>query len=142
MLRYGWFYGPGTYYGLDGSTAEDVRRRRFPIVGKGTGVSSFIHIDDAAAATVAAVERGAPGHLQRRRRRAGPDERVDPGLRGGDRGEAPPRIPAWLARLVAGKAAVAMATGLRGASNAKAKAGLGWEPSYASWRQGFREGLS
>ena len=61
VLRYGWFYGPGTYFGLDGSTAEDVRRRRFPIVGKGSGVSSFIHIDDAAAATVAAVERGDPG---------------------------------------------------------------------------------
>ena len=70
VLRYGFFYGPGTHYGRADTMLADVRRRRLPIVGKGTGVFSFIHVDDAADATVAAVERGAPGHLQRHGRRA------------------------------------------------------------------------
>ena len=83
VLRYGQFYGPGTYYATDGSIAEQVRRRRFPIVGRGEGMFSFIHIDDAASATVAALERGAPGHLQRRRRRARAAARVAARLRGG-----------------------------------------------------------
>ena len=142
VLRYGWFYGPGTYFGLDGSTAEDVRRRRFPIVGKGTGISSFIHIDDAAAATVAAVERGAPGIYNIVDDEPAPMSEWVPVYAEAIGAKRPLRVPAWLARLVAGKAAAAMATGLRGASNAKAKAGLGWEPSYPSWRQGFRQGLS
>jgi nucleoside-diphosphate-sugar epimerase len=142
VLRYGWFYGPGTYFGLDGSTAEDVRRRRFPIVGKGSGVSSFIHIDDVAAATVAAVERGAPGIYNVVDDEPAPMREWVPVYAEAIGAKPPRRVPAWLARLIAGKQAVAMATGLRGASNAKAKAGLGWEPAYASWRQGFREGLS
>jgi nucleoside-diphosphate-sugar epimerase len=142
VLRYGWFYGPGTYFGLDGSTAEDIRRRRFPVVGGGSGISSFIHIDDAAAATVAAVERGAPGIYNVVDDVPAPMSEWVPVYAGAIGAKRPFRVPGWLARLVAGKQAVAMATGLRGASNAKAKAGLGWEPSYASWRQGFREGLS
>ena len=142
VLRYGWFYGPGTYFGLDGSTAEDVRRRRLPVVGKGSGVTSFIHIDDAAAATVAAVERGEPGIYNVVDDEPAPMSEWVPFYAGAIGAKPPRRIPAWLARLVAGKQAVAMATGLRGASNAKAKAGLGWEPSFPSWRQGFRQGLS
>ncbi len=142
VLRYGWFYGPGTYFGLDGSTAEDVRRRRFPVVGKGSGVTSFIHIDDAAAATVAAVERGDPGIYNVVDNEPAPMSEWVPVYAGAIGAKSPRRIPAWLARLVAGKQAVAMATRLRGASNAKAKAGLGWEPSFPSWRQGFRQGLS
>ncbi|MGZ8666452.1 MAG: NAD-dependent epimerase/dehydratase family protein [Solirubrobacterales bacterium] len=142
VLRYGWFYGPGTYFGLDGSTAEDVRRRRFPIVGQGSGISSFIHIDDAAGATVAAVERGAPGIYNVVDDEPAPMREWVPVYAEAIGAKRPLRVPAWLARLLAGKQAVAMATGLRGASNAKAKAGLGWEPSYPSWRQGFREGLS
>ncbi len=141
ILRYGWFYGPGTYFGLDGSTAEDIRRRRFPIVGKGSGVSSFIHVDDAAAATVAAVERGAPGIYNVVDDEPAPMSEWVPVYAETIGAKPPRRIPAWLARLVAGKQTAAMATGLRGASNAKAKAGLGWEPAYASWRQGFRQGL-
>jgi nucleoside-diphosphate-sugar epimerase len=142
VLRYGWFYGPGTYFAPDGSTAEDVRRRRYPIVGRGTGVSSFIHVDDAAAATVAAVERGDPGIYNVVDDEPAPMREWVPVYAEAIGAKPPRRIPAWLARLLAGKQLAAMATGLRGASNAKAKAGLGWEPSYASWRQGFREGLT
>ena len=141
VLRYGWFYGPGTYFGLDGSTAEDVRRRRFPVVGKGTGVSSFIHVDDAAAATVAAVERGEPGIYNVVDDDPAPMSEWVPAYAEAIGAKPPRRFPAWLARLIAGKETVGMATGLRGASNAKAKAALGWEPAYASWRQGFRQGL-
>ncbi len=141
VLRYGWFYGPGTYFGLDGSTAEDVRRRRFPIVGGGSGISSFIHLDDAAAATVAAVERGAPGIYNVVDDEPAPMSEWIPVYAEAIGAKRPRRVPAWLARLVAGSPSVAMATGLRGASNAKAKAAFGWEPSFPSWRQGFREGL-
>jgi 2-alkyl-3-oxoalkanoate reductase len=141
VLRYGQFYGPGTYYAPGGSQAEDVRRRRFPIVGKGSGVFSFIHIDDVASATVAAVERGAPGVYNivdddpARLREWLPVYAEALGAK------KPFRVPTWLARLVAGPFVTALATDLRGASNAKAKRELGWQPRYPSWRQGFREGL-
>ena len=141
VLRYGFFYGPGTYYARDGSTAAEVKRRRLPIVGKGTGVFSFIHVDDAAAATVAAVERGAPGIYN-----ITDDEPAE--LRDwlpiyADAIEAPKpwRVPAVLARLLAGKAAASFMLELRGASNEKAKRELGWEPRWRTWRQGFRDGL-
>jgi nucleoside-diphosphate-sugar epimerase len=141
VLRYGFFYGPGTYYAPDGSTAAEVKRRRLPIVGKGTGVFSFIHVDDAAAATVAAVERGAPGIYN-----ITDDEPAE--LRDwlpvyADAIEAPKpwRVPAFLARLLAGKDAASFMLELRGASNEKAKRELGWEPRWKTWRQGFRDGL-
>ena len=137
VLRYGWFYGPGTYYGADGSMTADVRRRRFPVVGPGTGISSFIHTDDAAAATVAAVERGAPGVYN-----IVDDEPAEmrewlPVFAAANGASRPLRIPVWLARLVAGRFVAVMATDLRGASNAKARRELGWEPHWASWREGF-----
>ena len=143
VLRYGWFYGPGTYYASDGSIAEQVRRRRFPIVGRGDGRSfSFIHIDDAASATVAALGARGARDLQRGRRRARAVARVAAGLRRGARAPGVPSgSPTFIARLVAGPFAVAFATQLRGASNAKAKRELGWQPRYPSWRQGFREAL-
>ena len=103
VLRYGFFYGPGTYYAEDGTSTADVRRRRMPIVGKGTGMFSFIHVDDAADATVAAVERGAPGVYNVTDDEPAPMTRVGAGLRGGRGREAPLRVPVWLARLVAGK---------------------------------------
>ena len=106
VLRYGWFYGPGTYFGLDGSTAEDVRRRRFPVVGKGTGVSSFIHVDDAAAATVAAVERGEPGIYNVVDDDPAPMSEWVPAYAEAIGAKPPRRIPAWLARLIAGKETV------------------------------------
>ena len=141
VLRYGYFYGPGTYYSREGSSAADVRRRRFPIVGKGTGVFSFIHVDDAAAATVAAVERGAPGIYNVTDDEPAPMSEWLPVYAQALGARPPRRVPVWLARLVAGRDAAALATTLRGASNEKAKRELGWTPKYPSWRQGFREGL-
>jgi nucleoside-diphosphate-sugar epimerase len=139
VLRYGWFYGPGTFHGEGGSMEHDVARRRFPIVGDGGGLFSFVHVDDAAAATVAAVERGAPGVYNvvddepARMRDWIPAYAEAIGAR------RPLRVPAWLARLIAGKAVAAMSTTLPGASNARAKRELAWEPRWPSWRTGFRD---
>jgi nucleoside-diphosphate-sugar epimerase len=141
VLRYGQFYGPGTYYASDGNIAEQVRRRRFPIVGPGEGIFSFIHIDDAASATVAALERGAPGIYNIVDDEPAPLREWLPVYAEALGARRPRRVPTFLARLVAGQFAVAFATQLRGASNAKAKRELGWEPHYASWRQGFKEAL-
>jgi nucleoside-diphosphate-sugar epimerase len=141
VLRYGWFYGPGTYYAPGGSQYEDVRRRRFPIVGRGGGIFSFIHIDDAAGATVAAVEGGAPGIYNIVDDDPAPLREWLPAYAAAIGAKRPLRVPAWLARLVAGPFANTMAIELRGASNAKVKRELGWQPRYPSWRQGFREGL-
>jgi 2-alkyl-3-oxoalkanoate reductase len=138
VLRYGWFYGPGTYYGEGGSMAADVRKRRFPVVGSGSGLFSFIHTDDAADATVAAVERGAPGVYN-----VVDDEPAAlrdwvPAYAEAIGAPPPRRVPVWLARLVAGKMASSMDV-QPGASNAKAKRELGWAPRWSSWREGFRE---
>jgi 2-alkyl-3-oxoalkanoate reductase len=138
VLRYGWFYGPGTHYGEEGSLARDVRKRRLPVIGNGAGLFSFIHVDDAADATVAAVERGAPGTYN-----VVDDEpaamRDWLPLYAEAIGARPPRrVPVWLARLVAGKMASAVNV-QPGASNAKATGELGWEPRWRSWREGFRE---
>ncbi len=142
VLRYGFFYGPGTYYASDGSSAEDVRKRRQPIVGKGTGTFSFIHVDDAADATITAVERGAPGVYNVVDDEPAPLREWLPRYAEVVGAKKPRRIPLWLARLVAGKGVALFATELRGASNAKAKRELGWEPSHPTWRQGFRESLA
>jgi nucleoside-diphosphate-sugar epimerase len=141
VLRYGQFYGPGTYYAADGSIGERVRRRQFPIVGRGEGMFSFIHIDDAAAATVAALERGAPGIYNITDDQPAPLREWLPVYADAVGAKRPWRVPTFIARLVAGPFAAATARGLRGASNAKAKRELGWEPRYPSWRQGFREAL-
>jgi 2-alkyl-3-oxoalkanoate reductase len=138
MLRYGWFYGPGTHFGEDGSMSEDIRRRRFPIIGKGAGLWSFVHVDDAAGATVTAVERGAPGIYNVVDDDPAPMREWLPAFAEAIGARSPRRVPVWLARLVAGK----MATGVNvqpGATNAKAKRELGWEPRWPSWRTGFRE---
>jgi 2-alkyl-3-oxoalkanoate reductase len=139
VLRYGWFYGPGTFYGEGGSMARDVARRRFPIIGEGRGLSSFIHVDDAAAATVAAVERGAPGIYNVVDDEPAPLRDWLPVYAEAIGARRPLRIPVWLARLLAGKAVAAMAGTLPGASNARAKRELGWEPRWPSWRTGFHE---
>jgi nucleoside-diphosphate-sugar epimerase len=141
VLRYGGFYGPGTSAGEGGYLLEEVRRRRVPIVGDGTGVWSFIHIDDAAAATAAAVERGAPGIYQIVDDDPAPVSEWLPALAAAIGAPPPRRVPAWLARLLAGEHVVVMMTEGRGASNAKARRELGWTPAYRSWRQGFRDGL-
>jgi nucleoside-diphosphate-sugar epimerase len=139
VLRYGFFYGPGTYYGEGGSTTEAVSKRRFPVVGKGSGMFSFIHTDDAAAATLAAVERGGPGIYNVTDDEPAPMSEWLPVFAESIGAKPPRRVPAWLARMAAGKQAVGLATGLRGASNSKAKRELDWSPSYESWRRGFSE---
>lgn len=139
VLRYGFFYGPGSSYAADGAMADEVRKRRFPIVGKGTGVFSFVHVDDAADATVAAVERGAPGVYNISDDEPAPMREWLPRYAEALGAKKPMRIPAFVARLAAGRQAVAFATDMRGASNAKAKRELGWTPGRPSWRAGFRE---
>jgi 2-alkyl-3-oxoalkanoate reductase len=141
VLRYGWFYGPGTYFAADGSTAAEVRKRRYPVVGDGGGVNSWIHVDDAAAATVTAIEHGAPGIYN-----VVDDEPAAlrdwlPVYAEALGAKPPRRVPKLLARLVAGRFAAEMSTTLRGASNEKVKRELGWQPRYPSWRQGFAEAL-
>jgi 2-alkyl-3-oxoalkanoate reductase len=141
VLRYGQFYGPGTYYAPDGHLGGEVRRRRFPIVGPGTGTFSFLHTEDAAGATVSALDRGTPGLYNIVDDEPAPLREWLPVYAEALGAKPPRRVPVWLARLVAGSATAAMATQLRGASNAKAKRELGWQLRYPSWRQGFREGL-
>jgi nucleoside-diphosphate-sugar epimerase len=142
VLRYGQFYGPGTYFDRDGSIAEQVRKRRFPLVGKGSAVFSFIHLDDAADATVAAVERGAPGIYNIVDDDPAPMREWLPVYAETIGAKRPFRVPTLLARLFGGSAAAEMGTRLRGASNAKAKRELGWQPAHPSWRQGFAESLA
>jgi nucleoside-diphosphate-sugar epimerase len=143
VLRYGGFYGPGTAVSLapDAQIAAPVRKRRFPIVGDGGGVWSHVHIEDAAAATVAAVERGQPGIYNIVDDEPAPVREWLPVLASALGAKPPRRIPRWLGRLLAGEMATIMMTDARGASNAKAKRELGWKPRYASWRQGFAQGL-
>jgi nucleoside-diphosphate-sugar epimerase len=131
-LRYGVFYGASN----DG-LIEPVRKRQFPIVGKGGGVSSWIHLDDAAAATVLALERGERGVYNVVDDEPAPVREWLPVVAEVLGAKPPRRFPRWLARLVAGEALVMMGTESRGASNAKAKRELGWELRYPSWRQGF-----
>jgi nucleoside-diphosphate-sugar epimerase len=139
VLRYGWLYGPGTYYDRDGSQTEDFHKRRMPIVGKGTGIFSFVQVEDAASATVAAVERGDPGVYNVVDDEPALLSEWAPVFAEAVGAKKPRRVPVWLARLVAGAAAAEMTTEQRGASNAKAKRQLGWQPQYASWRQGFAD---
>jgi nucleoside-diphosphate-sugar epimerase len=141
VLRYGFFYGPGSSYAPDGFLAGEVRKRRFPIIGKGAGVFSLIHVDDAAAATVAAAERGAPGIYNIVDDDPAPVREWLPAYAEALGAKRPFRIPKLIARFVAGEYTTQMATELRGASNERAKRELGWSPRYASWRQGFREAL-
>jgi nucleoside-diphosphate-sugar epimerase len=141
VLRYGYFYGPRTHYARDGTWGDDVRRRRFPVIGGGTGIISFIHIDDAASATVAALDRGSGIYNICDDEPALMSEWVSAFAEA--LGARPPRrVPVWLASWFAGKQAAVMATRLEGASNEKAKRELGWAPRYPSWREGFREGLA
>jgi nucleoside-diphosphate-sugar epimerase len=143
VLRYGWFYGPGTSIALDplGSQIELIRKRRFPIVGRGTGIWSFVHIEDAATATVTAVEGGPGGVYNVVDDDPAPVSEFLPVLAAAVGAKPPRRLPRWVGRLAAGEWAVTTMTELRGASNDKAKRELGWHLRYPSWRQGFVEGL-
>jgi len=131
-LRYGGFYGAGDE-GLPGP----VRKRQYPVIGAGTGVTSFIQLDDAAAATVLALELGATGLFNIVDDDPAPVREWLPVLAKALDARPPRRVPVWLAALIAGRGGVTMMTESRGASNAKAKRELGWAPRYPSWRQGF-----
>lgn len=142
VLRYGGFYGPGTSFGEGSGMLNEVRRRRVPIIGGGTGIWSFIHIDDAARATLAAVERGASGIYNITDDEPAPVSEWLPTLASALGAKPPLRLPAWLGRFAIGEHGVIMMTEIRGASNQKAKSMLGWSPNWSTWRDGFRHGLS
>ena len=138
VLRYGGFYGPGASDIL----LEMLRKRQVPVVGGGTGVWSFVEVTDAAAATLAAVDRGAPGLYNVVDDDPAPVAQWLPYLAQVAGAKPPLRVPAWLGRLLAGEFVVAQMTASRGYSNQKARKELGWEPRYASWREGFRAWVS
>jgi nucleoside-diphosphate-sugar epimerase len=137
-LRYGGFYGPGTSLGPDGGEQiELVRKRKFPIIGDGGGIWSFIHIADAAEGTVAALERGRRGIYNIVDDDPAPVSEWLPGLARNIGAPKPWRVPKFIGRLAAGEVGVVMMTDIRGASNEKAKRELGWTPGHPSWREGF-----
>ena len=143
-LRYGGLYGPNTSLGInpDGEQVEMLRKGRLPIIGDGGGVWSLTHIQDAASATAAAVERGAPGVYNVVDDEPAPVGDILMDLAKVVGSKPPRRIPRWLGRLLAGEGMTIMMTEVRGAANEKAKRELGWELRYPSWRLGFRDGLA
>ena len=138
VLRYGWLYGPGATDDL----VEPVRKRQFPVIGGGTGYCSWVHLDDAASATVLALEQKAAGVFNIVDDEPAPASQWLPYLAACAGAKRPMRVPKWVARPLAGDMAVIMMTEGRGFSNAKARRELGWEPRYPSWRQGFKEELA
>jgi 2-alkyl-3-oxoalkanoate reductase len=140
VLRYGGFYGPGTSLSRDGDIAQLLRKRRFPIIGEGGGLWSFTHIDDAAGGVVATLD-GPAGTYAIVDDEPAPVREWLPVLAEAIGAQPPRRVPVWLGRLAGGEVTVAMSTQSRGASNARAKAVLGWEPRWPSWREGFQRGL-
>ena len=142
VLRYGYFYGPGTSYARDGSIADMVRKRRFPIVGEGGGIFSFVHVRDAAEATVAALDAEPGTVLNVVDDHPAPVADWLPAYASVLGARAPLRVPVWMAKVFAGVYAVELMTRQRGASNQRAKATLGWKPARPSWRAGFAEDLA
>jgi nucleoside-diphosphate-sugar epimerase len=138
ILRHGTLYGPGA---LD-LFVEPLRKRQFPLVGGGTGYSSWTHYDDAASAAVLAVEQKARGVFNIVDDEPAPASEWLPYLAASAGAKPPMRVPKWLARVLAGDVVVTMMTEGRGFSNAKAKRELGWRPRYPSWREGFRAALA
>ena len=137
VLRYGAFYGPGTSMAPGEEQFEMIRKRKFPVVGDGNGVWSFIHVADAADATVAAIERGHRGIYNVVDDDPAPVAEWLPALAREAGAKKPMRVPRFIGRLFAGEPGVVMMTEVRGASNAKAKSELAWHPAHSSWRQGF-----
>jgi nucleoside-diphosphate-sugar epimerase len=137
-LRYGWLYGPGA----SDTLVDSVRKRQFPLIGRGTGYTSWVHVDDAVSATVLAIEQAAKGVFNTVDDEPAPASEWLPYLAASVGAKPPMRVPTWLARLLAGEVAVRIMTEGRGFSNAKAKSNLGWQLRYPSWRTGFREGLA
>jgi nucleoside-diphosphate-sugar epimerase len=142
VLRYGFCYGPGTSYAADGSIAADVRHRRFPVLGDGAGVFCFIHVEDAARATLAAVEQRAEGVYNIVDEEPAAAADWVPAYAAILGAPAPRRLPLWLGRVLGGPYAVYLMTQMPGASNEYAKTALGWRPQRPSWRGGFREDLT
>jgi len=141
VLRYGGFYGPGTSLFEGGEHVAAIRKRAFPLVGSSAGMWSFVHIDDAAAATLAAIERGSRGIYNVVDDEPAPASEWLPYLAERLGAKQPRHVPEWLGRLVAGEQVVSMMTEARGASNAKAKRELGWTLVHPTWREGFANGL-
>ncbi len=141
VLRYGQLYGPGTAFASDGAWANNLRRRRLPMVGAGSGMFSFVHVEDAASATVAALAHRGPATYNVVDEDPAPVQEWVPVYAGIVGAPPPRRIPAWVGRLAAGRIAVGMINELRGASGERIKRDLGWQPRYASWREGFRSAL-
>jgi len=140
VLRYGGFYGPGTSLSAEGGEqVKQIRERKFPVVGDGGGIWSFVHIEDAADATAAAVTRGRPGIYNIVDDEPAPVAEWLPAAAHAVGAKPPRHVPRWLGRLVAGEVGVVIMTDVRGASNEKAKRELGWAPRHPSWRQGFAE---
>jgi nucleoside-diphosphate-sugar epimerase len=137
VLRYGAFYGPGTAVARGAEQFELVRKRKFPLVGNGGGVWSFVHVADAADATVAAVEHGRPGIYNVVDDDPAPVAEWLPALAETLDARPPRRVPRLVGRLFAGQIGTVFMTEVRGASNAKAKRELGWRPAHPSWREGF-----
>jgi len=143
VLRYGAFYGPGTSFATrpDGEMTEMIRKRRLPVVGGGRGVWSFTHVDDAAGATVAALEHGRRGTYNVVDDEPATVSEWLPALAAAVGAKRPRRVPRWVGRLLAGEGATMMMTEARGASNSKAKRELDWHPRHPSWRRGFATAL-
>jgi nucleoside-diphosphate-sugar epimerase len=142
VLRYGLLYGPGTDFDRDGAMAAMIRSRRLPVIGGGAGVWSFVHVDDAASATLAAVTHRGSGLFN-----IVDDEPVAaaewlPAAAQVMGAKPPRRVPGWLVRPLVGEQVISMMTRARGSSNARAKAELGWSPVHTTWRQGFAEVLA
>ncbi|NEA29953.1 NAD-dependent epimerase/dehydratase family protein [Actinomadura bangladeshensis] len=137
VLRYGAFYGPGTSMAPGSEQLEMIRKRKFPVVGKGGGVWSFVHIVDAAEATVAAVEKGGRGVYNIVDDDPAPVAEWLPEVAAMLGAKKPMRVPRFIGRLAAGEPGVVLMTELRGASNAKAKRELGWHPAHPTWREGL-----
>jgi nucleoside-diphosphate-sugar epimerase len=137
VLRYGFFYGPGTVYAGDGHTAKLVRERRYPMIGQGGGVASFVHVDDAARATLLSLEYGEPGAYNVVDDEPAPTHEWLPAYAEALGADPPGRVTIEDALAAAGPYAVYLATELDGADNAKSKRELGWHPTYSSWRVGF-----
>jgi 2-alkyl-3-oxoalkanoate reductase len=140
-LRYGNFYGPGTSVDVHGEIGEHVRGRKLPVIGSGAGVWSFVHIDDAASAAIVALDSGSPGAYNIVDDEPAPVSAWLPAFAAALGAKPPRHVPEWLGRIAAGEVGVSMMTRIRGTSNAKARAELGWRPTYPTFREGFQLGL-
>jgi nucleoside-diphosphate-sugar epimerase len=140
VLRYGLFYGPGTWYSRDGYIGQQVMKRRLPVVGSGAGIASFLHVEDAAAAAGLVVDRGT-GVYNVTDDEPAPMSEWLPALAEALGARPPRRVPFWLASMIAGKQIATQALQGHGASNAKFKAEFGWQPEIPSWRQGFKTAI-